>query len=103
MINVAIVGTFLAIASGIGLEVPARVLWFVVPAVVCIAALPVTPSGLGVRENLLVSLLALPEFPGVRHGEALALALLAYSANLAWSAVGGLVYLLKPSPSGATD
>lgn len=103
VINVAIVGTFLAIASGIGLEVPARVLWFVVPAVVCIAALPVTPSGLGVRENLLVSLLALPEFPGVRHGEALALALLAYSANLAWSAVGGLVYLLKPSPSGATD
>ena len=103
VINVAIVGTFLAIASGIGLEVPARVLWFVVPAVVCIAALPVTPSGLGVRENLLVSLLALPEFPGVRHGEALALALLAYSANLAWSAIGGLVYLLKPSPSGTTD
>lgn len=103
VINVAIVGTFLAIAAGIGLEVPSRILWFVVPAVVCIAALPVTPSGLGVRENLLVSLLALPEFPGVRHGEALALALLAYTANLAWSAIGGLVYLMRPPPSGSID
>ena len=101
-INVAIVGTFLAIASGLGLEVPGRVLWFVVPAVVCVAALPITPSGLGVREHLMVSLLALPEFPGVRHGEALALALLAYSANLAWSAVGGVVYLAGPGGAGGT-
>ena len=88
-------------AAGLGLEVPARVLWFVVPAVVCIAALPVTPSGLGVREHLLVSLLALPEFPGVRHGEALALALLAYTANLAWSALGGVVYLFQPRQTTA--
>ena len=95
-INVAIVATFLFIASGLGLAVPQRVLWFVVPAVVCVAALPITPSGLGVREHLMVSLLAIPEFPGVRHGEALALALLAYSANLAWSAVGGVVYLCRP-------
>jgi len=101
VINAAIVGTFLAIAAGLGLEVPARVLWFVVPAVVCIAALPVTPSGLGVREHLLVSLLALPEFPGVRHGEALALALLAYTANLAWSALGGVVYLFQPRQTTA--
>ncbi len=100
-INVAIVGTFAAIASGLGLEVPQRVLWFVVPAVVCVAALPVTPSGLGVREHLMVSLLALPEFPGVRHGEALALALLAYSANLAWSVVGGLVYHARPGSKPA--
>jgi len=96
VINSAIVGTFLAIAAGLGLEVPGRVLWFVVPAVVCVAALPVTPSGLGVREHLFVSLLAIPAFPGVKHGEALALALLGYTANLAWSAVGGLVYLTSP-------
>lgn len=96
VINSAIVGTFLAIASGLDLEVPGRVLWFVVPAVVCVAALPVTPSGLGVREHLFVSLLAIPAFPGVKHGEALALALLGYTANLAWSAVGGIVYLMSP-------
>lgn len=100
VINGAIVGTFAALAHGLGLEVPDRVLWFVVPAVVCVAALPVTPSGLGVREHLFVSLLAIEAFPGVRHGEALALALLGYTANLIWSAVGGVVYLAFPGHDG---
>lgn len=111
-VNLAIVGTFLMLARGLHLAVPGAVLWFVVPAVVCVAALPVTPSGLGVRENLFVSMLAIAAFPGVRHGEALALSLLGYTANLAWSAVGGLVYLLLPGrdalahlggPGGAAD
>lgn len=96
VINLAIVGTFVALADGLGLELPMRVLWFVVPAVVCVAALPITPSGLGVREHLFVTLLAIAAFPGVRHGEALALALLGYTANLVWSAVGGVVYLVFP-------
>jgi hypothetical protein len=69
-------------------------LWFVVPAVVCLAALPITPSGLGVRENFFVLLLAV-DFPGfgVKPAEALSLSLLGYTLNLAWSAIGGLVYL----------
>ena len=93
-INLAIVGTFAALAAGLGLRLPATALWFVVPAVVCLAALPITPSGLGVRENLFVVLLAI-DFPGfgVKPAEALSLSLLGYSMNLAWSAVGGLVYL----------
>lgn len=93
-INVAIVGTFAALASGLGLRMPPASLWFVVPAVVCLAALPITPSGLGVRENLFVVLLAI-DFPGfhVTPAEALSLSLLGYSINLAWSAIGGLVYL----------
>jgi glycosyltransferase 2 family protein len=93
-INVAIVGTFVSIASGMGLQIPPMAMWFIVPAVVCLAALPVTPSGLGVRENLFVVLLAI-EFPGfgVKPSEALSLSLLGYTLNLAWSAVGGLVYL----------
>ena len=101
VINLSIVGTFVALASGLKLEVPMRVLWFVVPAVVCVAALPVTPSGLGVREHLFVSLLAIEAFPGVKHGEALALALLGYTANLVWSAVGGVVYLALPGTDAA--
>ena len=103
LINLAIVGTFLALADGLELEVPGRVLWFVVPAVVCVAALPITPSGLGVREHLFVSLLAIAAFPGVKHGEALALALLGYSANLLWSAVGGVVYLALPGRASTPD
>ena len=94
VINLAIVGTFAALASGLGLQTPRWNLWFVVPAVVCLAALPITPSGLGVRENLFVVLLAV-DFPGfdVKPAEALSLSLLGYSLNLAWSAIGGLVYL----------
>lgn len=99
LINLSLVGTFLMLALGLRLEVPVAVLWFVVPAVVCVAALPITPSGLGVRENLFVSLLAVAAFPGVRPGEALALSLLGYTANLVWSAVGGLVYLFLPGRS----
>jgi hypothetical protein len=93
-INLAIVGTFAALASGLGLQIPRWNLWFVVPAVVCLAALPITPSGLGVRENLFVVLLAV-DFPGfgVKPAEALSLSLLGYTLNLAWSAIGGLVYL----------
>jgi uncharacterized membrane protein YbhN (UPF0104 family) len=106
-INVAIVGTFAALATGLGLRLPAVALWFVVPAVVCLAALPLTPSGLGVRENLFVLLLAI-DFPGygVKPAEALSLSLLGYSVNLAWSAVGGLVYLtvrkyIPPEPAAS--
>ena len=63
--------------------------------VVCLAALPITPSGLGVRENLFVVLLAIEAFK-IKHAEALSLSLLGYTANLLWSAVGGVVYLLLP-------
>lgn len=94
LINLAIVGTFVSLAMGLGLHLPSLLLWFVVPAVVCLAALPITPSGLGVRENLFVYLLTV-EFPGmaVKPAEALTLSLLGYSMNLAWSALGGLIYL----------
>jgi hypothetical protein len=107
IINGAIVGTFLALARGLHLPVPTAVLWFVVPAVVCVSALPITPSGLGVREHLFVLLLTVPAFPDVKHAEALSLSLLGYTVNLAWSAVGGLVYLFFPeripAPGGSGE
>ena len=58
----------------------------------CISALPITPSGLGVRENLFVLMLAVPEI-GVPKTTALSLSLLAYAGSLFWSLVGGIVYL----------
>lgn len=96
VVNAAIVGAFLALAHGLRLPVPTPVMWFVVPAVTCVAALPITPSGLGVRENLLVALLTIPAFPQVKFSQALSLSLISYSVHLAWSAVGGLVYLFLP-------
>jgi hypothetical protein len=61
-----------------------------VPSVICIAALPLTPSGLGVRENLFVHMLN-DEAMATRG---LSLALLAYVGFLIWSVVGWIVYVL---------
>ena len=63
-----------------------------VPTIICISALPVTPSGLGVRENLFVMTLTVPEI-GIASTHALSLSLLAYAGSLFWSLVGGIIYL----------
>lgn len=91
LLNVACVLQFVVLARALGLAVPVSVLFFVVPTIVCLSALPITPSGLGVRENLFVVMLSVP---GIDASPALALALslLAYAGSLAWSVVGGLVY-----------
>ncbi|HVR34942.1 MAG TPA: lysylphosphatidylglycerol synthase transmembrane domain-containing protein [Methylomirabilota bacterium] len=80
------------LAAGLNLDVPPRVWWFVVPAIISLSALPITPSGLGVRENLFVLVLA-SERLGVSETSALSLSLLAYAGSLFWSLVGGGVYL----------
>jgi hypothetical protein len=92
LLNLACVGQYLALARGLGASVAPLTLSLVVPMVVCIAALPITPSGLGVRENLYVLLLAGPGI-GVAPTEALSLSLLAYAGSLVWSLLGGLVYV----------
>lgn len=92
LLNAVCVGQYLALAGGLGLHVPTEVMFLIVPMIVCIAALPVTPSGLGVRENLFVMLLAAPAI-GVPATSALSLSLLAYAGSLLWSLVGGLVYV----------
>ncbi len=94
-VNVAIVGAFAALARGLGVEITSVALWYLVPAIVSVAALPVTPAGLGVRENLFVWLLTVPAL-GVKPGEALTLSILGYSVNLLWSVIGGIVYLATP-------
>ncbi len=95
LVNIAIVGAFAALARGLGVEIPTVALWYLVPAIVSVAALPVTPAGLGVRENLFVWLLTVPAL-GVKPGAALSLSLLGYTVNLLWSVIGGVVYLATP-------
>jgi glycosyltransferase 2 family protein len=80
------------LALGLGADVPLRALLVIVPVVICISAIPVTPSGLGVRENLFVLILSVPAL-GVSATHALSLSLLAYAGSLFWSVVGGAVYL----------
>lgn len=92
LLNVACVLQIAVLARGLGLEIRPGYLLVLVPMIICVAALPITPSGLGVRENLYVLALAVPEI-GVPAAAALSLSLLAYAGSLFWSLVGGAVYL----------
>jgi glycosyltransferase 2 family protein len=94
LLNVAVVFQVLFLAWGLGLDISVRALFVIVPVVVCISALPITPSGLGVRENLYVLLLAAPLIQ-VEPTRALSLSLLAYAGFLLWSILGGLVYVTR--------
>ena len=89
VLNTVWVWQVITLASGLDLVVPSVALFVIVPIIFCISALPITPSGLGVRESLFVVMLAAL---GVPRASALSLSLLAYAASLFWSLVGGVVY-----------
>src|SRR6185295_17223213 len=91
LLNAMCVLQFLVLSRGLGLDIPALALFVIVPAVICISALPITPSGLGVRESLFVYMLAAPL--SVDPTKSLSLSLLAYAGSLFWSLAGGVVYL----------
>jgi hypothetical protein len=92
VINTVWVLQIMVLAAGLGLNISPQALFVIVPVIFCISALPITPSGLGVRENLFVLMLAIAEI-GVPKTSALSLSLLAYASSLCWSLVGGVVYL----------
>jgi uncharacterized membrane protein YbhN (UPF0104 family) len=92
LLNAAVVWQWWVVGQGLGLSYPFKLLLMVVPMVICIAALPITPSGLGVRENLFVHMLS--STTTTVASRALSLSLLAFAGSLLWSLVGGVVYLL---------
>ena len=77
---------------GLQIKVSPMALFLIVPIIICISAVPITPAGLGVRENLFVFLLAGATMQ-VPPTLALAVSLLAYAGSLFWSIVGGIVYV----------
>lgn len=89
LLNVVCVSQWLVVGYGLGLKLPVPVMFAVVPMVICLSSLPITPSGLGVRENLFVVMLNDPAMATT----ALSLSLLAYAGSLLWSLLGGVVYL----------
>lgn len=92
LLNASCVLQVMAVAWGLHLKIPPLALFVIVPIVICISALPITPSGLGVRENLFVMMLATPSI-GVPETSALSLSLLTLAGSLIWSLVGGVVYV----------
>ena len=93
LLNAVTVAQFMVLASGLGLKIPPLNMFVIVPTIICIASLPITPSGLGVRENLFVLMLAATPI-NVPATPALSLSLLAYAGTLVWSVAGGIVYLM---------
>jgi glycosyltransferase 2 family protein len=77
------------LGAGLDLAIPFTPLLVIVPIIFCISALPITPNGLGVRENLFVFMLGVLAISGTG---ALSVSLLASAQGLFWSLIGGVVY-----------
>jgi len=85
-----------ALARAMNLALPFMDLLTVFPIITVLAAIPITPGALGVRETLFIQLL---QPFGVAAGAAVSLSLLGYFAGSAWSLFGGLLFLLAPRPT----
>jgi glycosyltransferase 2 family protein len=90
MVNVIWVVQIIVLGQGLGLNIQPMALFVIVPVIFCISALPLTPNGLGVRENLFVLMLAVIKVPKTA---ALSVSLIASAQGLFWSLVGGLIYM----------
>jgi uncharacterized protein (TIRG00374 family) len=90
LLNVIWVVQVIVLGRGLDLVIPPMALFVIVPVIFCISALPITPNGLGVRENLFVLMLGVVKVPMTA---ALSLSLIASAQGLFWSLVGGSIYL----------
>lgn len=93
VLNFICVLQFWVLARGLDMKVSLLALCLIVPTVICVAALPITPSGLGLRENAVVQLLAAPSI-GADATDALSLSLLAWAGSAFWGALGGVLYAM---------
>jgi glycosyltransferase 2 family protein len=92
---------FWAAARAMNLELPLVTLVWVQAAILLLRLLPITFANLGVREGLLVFVLALY---GVAAGDAIALGLLLFSRYLAIAAIGAVYqYYLLFGPTQDND
>ena len=84
-----------ALARALALSIGFVDLLTVFPVITVLAAVPITPGSLGVRETLYIQLL----HPlGITAGPALMLSLLTYLAASLWSLFGGALFLFRATP-----
>ena len=81
----------------LGIDIPFVDYVTTIPIVNAIAAIPLTPGGLGTRETTAKFLLGVL---GVQSSRAVLLSLLLYGSQMFWSLVGGIVYLSYAYKSG---
>lgn len=70
-----------------------------IPIILAVASLPITPGGLGVREGAAVNLLGAA---GVQSSQALPLSLMIYIGSTVWSLFGGIIFLFYPAGTTGT-
>lgn len=97
IINIFCILQIGALCKGLSIPFNPIFLVFSVPIIITISALPLTPSGFGVRENLYVLFFGLA-IPSIPPSQALAISLLAYAGTFFWNLIGGIFFLfLKTS------
>lgn len=69
----------------------------VIPMIMAIAALPITPGGLGIREGLAVALFGTL---GIGITQSLPLSLMLYLISVVWSLFGGMIFLGYTASTG---
>jgi hypothetical protein len=79
-----------AIGRSIGIQVPLPAYFVIVPAVMLVAALPITLNGLGLRELGFVGFLGAQ---GVPQATAAVFALLVFLGTIGWGVAGGVLFL----------
>ncbi|MEI6971777.1 MAG: lysylphosphatidylglycerol synthase transmembrane domain-containing protein [bacterium] len=101
--GLSILGQVAGVAAGyslimaLGEQVPFTSFFTLYLMATCVAGLPVTPGGLGLREAAMVILLSAVGVPAVTS---VALSLLVYVVGLACGAVGALAFICLASPQG---
>ncbi len=101
-VQMSIILEIVFLARGFDSPVSVREAMSLVPLIMCVSAIPITPGGWGVREHFAVSL-----FPtvGVEGNAAFGVSVLFGVITLAWSLIGGIPYVLHRSeiPVDADD
>ncbi len=90
-------GSCVAFGRALGLALPLRDYFTFFPVVNLVAAVPLTPGGLGVREQMAVALFGAA---GVDPERAMLLSLLGYAAGAVWSLFGGVLLVAHAAAAG---
>jgi len=90
--NVLLIAVNYLIALSLGVEISLRYFLLFIPLISFLLVLPISLSGLGVREGAYVYLFAQA---GVSAPLALAMSLLFYALNVATGLIGGALYVLE--------
>jgi uncharacterized protein (TIRG00374 family) len=83
---------YILVAWALDLTVPAHSFFLIIPLALFVMMLPISINGIGLRENVLASFLAVY---GITSSEAIAYAWLVYLGGLILGLLGGVVYALR--------